>query len=80
MTVLMNMEALEQKFATLEHRRWMLRGSGTWKGNTADVEGAIESIVSRLARQAEANPGDQARPFGQASAHLQTRRARALRL
>ena len=42
--VLMNMEALEQKLATLEQRPWMLRGSGTWEGDTADVEGVIESI------------------------------------
>jgi prevent-host-death family protein len=42
--VLMNMEALEQKLAALEQRPWMLRGSGTWEGDAADVEGAIESI------------------------------------
>jgi prevent-host-death family protein len=42
--VLMNMEALEQKLATQEQRPWMLRGSGTWKANPAEVENAIQSI------------------------------------
>jgi len=49
--VLMNMEALEQKLAVLKQRPWMLRGSGTWEGDAADVEGAIESI-RRQARAA----------------------------
>ena len=42
--VLMNMEALEQKLATQEQRPWMLRGSGTWEGDAAEVDSAIQTI------------------------------------
>lgn len=42
--VLMNTEALEQKLDTHERRLWTLRGSGTWEGDSADVETVIRKI------------------------------------
>jgi prevent-host-death family protein len=42
--VLMNMEAVRQKIEKLEKQPWMLRGSGTWVGNSADIEAAIGEI------------------------------------
>jgi prevent-host-death family protein len=46
--VLMNMEALEQKLNTVEKRTWMLRGSGTWDGDPAEIDSAIEGIRERF--------------------------------
>ena len=40
----MNMEALEQKLATQAQRPWMLRCSGTWEGDPAEVESSIQDI------------------------------------
>jgi prevent-host-death family protein len=42
--VLMNMEALEQKLSAQERKPWMLQGSGTWQGDAAAIDGAIEKV------------------------------------
>jgi prevent-host-death family protein len=42
--VLMNMDAVLQKIEKLEKQPWMLRGSGTWVGDPADIEAAIGEI------------------------------------
>ena len=51
--VLMNMDAIEQKMKKLEKKPWMLRGSGTWVGDPADIDKEIRKIRREFSASSE---------------------------